>query len=492
MKTIVTKDYKDLSRVASILVLNHLVEDPDAVLGIPAGDTPRGLYRELAKASEELQVDFSRVRIFNIDEFHRIGSRDPHSLAATLRRDVVGPIGVPASNVTWLAGDGAGYEDAIAEAGGIDLLLLGIGANGHIAFNEPGTPFGAGLHVARLAPETRRAFSTAFGSMSAVPEEAVTLGPASLLAARRIVLLASGASKADAIAGLIAGPISESMPASILRTHPNCTVIVDRDAASRMGDAPALHEEPMPVTLLKPGGFEAGGPVLVFSPHPDDSSISCGGTIALLRRRRRVVTAICVSGHRAAIPGTSVEERRSIRGREAEREAEILGAEARLLDLRFYDGDGAFRSDDAETVRRLFGEIRPEIVIAPSDADRHPTHRVCRHLVVEAARRFVLEDRTVPSLEFWEFEGPWALFGRDEINVVVVIPEEATKLKARAIRAHRSQIDRKRYDLAAESLAMFRAITSPESRLGTFGQGAIDLGPHVEVFRRTRWSLAEK
>jgi glucosamine-6-phosphate deaminase len=492
MKTIVTRDYRELSRVASILVLNHLVDQPDAVLGVPAGDTPRGLYRELAKASEDLRVDFSRVRVFDIDEFRGVGPRDAHSLSAMVRREFVAPLGVPPANVTLLTGDGHGYLDAIEKAGGLDLLLLGIGANGHIAFNEPGTPFGERLHVSRLAPESRRAQVAAFGSIGAVPEEALTLGPTDLLAAKRILLLASGMSKADAVFGLVAGPISESLPASILRTHPNCTVIVDRDAASRLAETATVREELLPLTLMRPGHFEAGGPVLVFSPHPDDSSISCGGTLALLRRRRSVVTAVCVTGHRAAIPETTAEDRRRIRAREATREAEILGAEARFLDLRFYDGDGAFRSDDAETVRRLLGEIRPEIVIAPSAGDRHPTHRTCRHLVLEAARRFLLEDRTVSSLEFWEFEGPWALFGRDEFNVVVVVPDDAAKVKSRAIRAHRSQIDRKRYDLAAESLATFRAITTPESKLGAFGQGALDLGAHVEVFRRTRWTVDER
>ncbi len=488
MRIIVTKDYRDLSRVASVLVLNHVIEQPDAVIGIPAGDTPRGLYQELARARADLDVDFSRARIFNIDEYRGLSHRDSRSLAATLKRELLSPLEVPSANVHLIAGDGEGFEEELLSAGGLDLLLLGIGRNGHIAFNEPGSPFGAKLYVTKLAPETRRANVSAFGSLADVPEEAVTLGPASLLAARRIILLAAGASKADAVLGLVAGPICESLPASILRTHANVTVIIDREAAARLKDAPSIREESLPLALLQSEDFDTGGPVLVFSPHPDDSSISCGGTLTLFARRRRVVTAVCVSGHRAAIPGTSVEERRRTRFREAEREGEILGVEVRLLDLRFYDGDGAFRSDDAETVRRLIGEIHPAVVIAPSDEDRHPTHRVCLNLVKEALRRHLLEDHDSKSVEFWEFEGPWALFGRGEFNAAVVVPDEARKLKMRAIRAHRSQIDRKRYDVGAEALAMFRAITIPESRFGRFGERELDLGEHVEVYRRTQWT----
>lgn len=219
---------------AAELIADLLAARPSAVLALPVGATPRPVYAELRRRHREHGLSFARATVFCLDEYAGITSDDPRSFHRTLRGELYDHVDLPAARAyapDGAAADASGaaarYEQAIADAGGLDLCLLGIGGNGHIAFNEPGSPFASRTRVVALAPET-------LAAAPGTPTHALTIGIATILAARHCVLLAHGAAKAAIVARALEGPIGPDVPASALRLHANATVILDGAAASRL------------------------------------------------------------------------------------------------------------------------------------------------------------------------------------------------------------------------------------------------------------------
>ncbi|NRG39359.1 glucosamine-6-phosphate deaminase [Rathayibacter sp. VKM Ac-2835] len=233
--------FAEASRAAADLVAERVLRDPAAVLGVATGSTPSLLYRELAGRVAAGRIDFSGVSAFALDEYVGIAPGHPESYRAVLDREVRLPLRMGSVHVpdgTRADGEQAGrdYDAAIRAAGGVALQILGIGGNGHIGFNEPGTPHDVGTHVVRLERSTREANARFFdGRLEQVPESAITQGIATILAARSLVLLASGAAKADAVARALLGPVDVDCPASALQGHPDVTVLLDREAAALLG-----------------------------------------------------------------------------------------------------------------------------------------------------------------------------------------------------------------------------------------------------------------
>jgi glucosamine-6-phosphate deaminase len=239
MRVLVTPDYRTLSTTAAELVTDALRSKPDLVLGLPAGRTPLGMYQELARVYREQQLNFSQVRTFNLDEYLGLPSSHPKSYHTYMQRQFFDHVNVAPENIHIPDGspgidgqaESVAYENAIADAGGIDLLIVGVGANGHIGFNEPGSSFDSRTRVMDLAPETILNAQQDFGAEPG-PTRAITMGIGTMLEARRILLIASGSSKADAVERTLRGPVTESFPASVLRLHPKVVVMVD-EAAGR-------------------------------------------------------------------------------------------------------------------------------------------------------------------------------------------------------------------------------------------------------------------
>jgi len=239
MNVIIVPDYEQMSVNAAALVAAEIKARPRTVLGLPTGNTPKGMYRELVRLHRAGELDFSGVVAFNIDEYWGLSPDHPMSFAYFMRTHLLDHVNVAPENAHWpeVGADPAlacrAYEEKIRAAGGLDLAVLGIGVNGHIGFNEPGTPFGSETHYVRLAQETRLANYRGYGfkDLAEVPEYAVTMGIATIMAARRVLLLASGREKATAVAQTVEGPVSEAVPASILQRHPDATLIVDEEAA---------------------------------------------------------------------------------------------------------------------------------------------------------------------------------------------------------------------------------------------------------------------
>ncbi len=233
----ILRDYQSLSEHAAGLVAKVVRANPAAVLGLATGSTPLGLYRELVRMAQQGLLDLSKVTTFNLDEYYRIKKEDPQSYNYYMRRNFWEPAGIPSGrahipdgNPEDASAECRRYEQKIREAGGIDLQVLGIGVNGHIGFNEPGEVLHAETHLVQLSGETIAANSRFFEKAEDVPCWALTMGMGTIMKARRILLLAAGSNKAEAIRDTVKGPITTMVPASLLQAHPRVTVMVDREA----------------------------------------------------------------------------------------------------------------------------------------------------------------------------------------------------------------------------------------------------------------------
>ena len=237
-------------RVAARALARHVSDailvKPDLVLGLPTGRTPVGFYHELSALVERGRLHFGRVTTFNLDEFLGIPPSHPGSYRRFMETHLFNRVDLPPSQINFLNGAAPDpeaecerYEQAIAEAGGIDVQIVGIGTNGHIGFNEPAPGLQARTHRVTLKPETRRSNAALFGGdAGAVPREALSMGMATILQARSIVLLATGRSKASCVQRLLGGPITSDLPASFLQLHPAVDIVVDEAAAGVLAAEP--------------------------------------------------------------------------------------------------------------------------------------------------------------------------------------------------------------------------------------------------------------
>ena len=211
--------------------------NPDTVLGLATGSTPLAVYEALP--SRLVGVDVSRVRGFALDEYVGLDPAHEESYRSVITREVVEPLGldparvhVPDGSLEGIEHSGEKYERALADAGGVDLQLLGIGTDGHIGFNEPGSSFASLTRVKTLTRRTREDNARFFDSIDDVPRHCITQGLGTILRARHLVLLAFGKGKAEAVAGAVEGPVTASLPGSAIQLHPHATVVLDEAAAS--------------------------------------------------------------------------------------------------------------------------------------------------------------------------------------------------------------------------------------------------------------------
>jgi glucosamine-6-phosphate deaminase len=239
VKLVIVKDYNDMSKQAAKLIAEEVTRNPKTVLGLATGGTPVGMYRELVSLHQQDGVDFSQAQSFNLDEYVGLPSLHPQSYRTYMNENLFAHINLPAEKTHVPQGDAEDleaeckrYEQAIAQAGGIDIQVLGIGNNGHIGFNEPGSAKDTTTRVVALTQSTIEANARYFDSIQEVPTQAVSMGIQTILGAKKIILLASGEAKAQAVSQMLEGEMTADVPASLLQLHPDVTVIVDEEAAS--------------------------------------------------------------------------------------------------------------------------------------------------------------------------------------------------------------------------------------------------------------------
>ncbi len=241
MDVIRVKDYGEMSKRAAVMISDLVKNKPDAVLGLATGSTPMGTYKELIRMHKEEGLDFSNATTFNLDEYVGLVPEHNQSYRYFMNENLFDGINIKIENTHVPDGMAEDierhcqeYEEKIKQAGGIDLQVLGIGSNGHIAFNEPGGSLESRTHKETLTENTIKDNSRFFKSIDEVPKYALTMGIRTIMEARSIIILASGENKADAVVMAIEGPVTAEVPASALQSHSQTTVIVDKDAGAAL------------------------------------------------------------------------------------------------------------------------------------------------------------------------------------------------------------------------------------------------------------------
>ena len=242
MNIIVVKDYDAMSEKCAEIFIKQLQAKPNSVLGLATGGSPVGTYKLLVEAYQKGLIDFKNVSTYNLDEYCGISILHPQSYYYFMHENLFNHVDIVEDNVHLPSASGNSeniayqceqYNKMLASVE-IDIQLLGIGSNGHIAFNEPNTPFELETHVVELTDKTRQDNKRFFNSIDEVPTHAVTMGIKNIMQAKQIVMLISGKGKADTVKRLLDPTVSVDFPASILHKHPNVTVIIDEDAYSKI------------------------------------------------------------------------------------------------------------------------------------------------------------------------------------------------------------------------------------------------------------------
>lgn len=226
---------ENIAAMAAQQYVSLLKRKPNAILGGATGSTPLGLYGELVRLNKAGEISFKEASSFNLDEYVGLDGAHDQSYRYFMDHNLFDHIDIDKARTRVPSGidisDPAAYDKEIQAAGGVDLQLLGIGNNGHIGFNEPGTPFGSLTHIVELTESTREANKRFFSSIDEVPTHAVTMGIKTVMQARSIILMAIGSAKAPIMKEMLQGPVTEKVPASVLQLHPDVTVYMDYEAA---------------------------------------------------------------------------------------------------------------------------------------------------------------------------------------------------------------------------------------------------------------------
>ncbi|MFW5988557.1 MAG: glucosamine-6-phosphate deaminase [bacterium] len=241
MRIIIEEDYQAMSKKAALLLASQVTLKPDSVLGLATGSTPKGMYQELIEMYRIGEVDFSEVISFNLDEYYRLPHDNRQSYFYYMQENFFKHVNIKSRNifipdgmVDDVKGECREYEERIRRCGGIDLQVLGIGANGHVGFNEPAERLNVTTDLVNLSEDTIADNSRFFESEEMVPQKAISVGMATILKAKRIILLASGESKAEAIKNTVSGYVCTQTPSSLLQTHLEVTLIIDEEAATQI------------------------------------------------------------------------------------------------------------------------------------------------------------------------------------------------------------------------------------------------------------------
>ena len=240
MKIIRAKDYQDMSRKAANIISAQVIMKPDCVLGLATGGTPVGTYAQLVDWYNKGDLDFSEVTTVNLDEYRGLPKEHPQSYWYFMNENLFSKVNIDPAKTNLpdgtnldTAAECARYNGIIHKLGGIDLQLLGIGPNGHIGFNEPGEAFELETHCIDLAPTTIEANKRLFdGNEALVPKQAYTMGIKTIMQARKVLVVANGKAKAQAVKDAVTGPVTPACPGSILQLHPDCILVADEEALS--------------------------------------------------------------------------------------------------------------------------------------------------------------------------------------------------------------------------------------------------------------------
>lgn len=237
MEIYIEENYEALSKRAAKIISDFVAAEPKCVLGLATGSTPVKTYDLLGEMCKEGKISFKNITTFNLDDYLGLSKDNPQSYHSVMEKNFFDKTDIDIKNTFFpndFAPDYKKYDEKIGQSGGIDIQILGLGSNGHIGFNEPGSSFESKTREVALAQSTIKDNARFFNNIDEVPKKAATMGIATIMNAKKIVLLASGSAKKEAVYNFLQGPVSEKTPASILQNHKNVIVILDKEAAENI------------------------------------------------------------------------------------------------------------------------------------------------------------------------------------------------------------------------------------------------------------------
>jgi glucosamine-6-phosphate deaminase len=434
----------------------HQEESPEKpfVLGLPTGSTPIPIYEKLIQKYRHGKVSFKNVITFNMDEYYPMKKSSKESYHYFMWTNFFSHIDIKSENVHILDGETKDFEtecnnyEELIKDNPIDLFLGGIGSNGHLAFNEPGSDFTSKTRLVTLNNETITANSRFFNSLKSVPQQALTVGLSTIMTAKEIIIVATGKAKANVINKLINSVMIEpqtDLPISVLNFHPNASIYIDNDASSM------LMPEQRSKFMVNNNNFDVTGtkiiPKLMFvikstdkvmftSPHPDDDVLGCGGVMYMLNKHllnpsEQVSIVYMTNGTGGLQDG---HKNNTLRIKEAQDAVSCLGYNHSVIDstMPFYSKSNRKLSiEDIDKMSELLENIEPNHIFVCCDPDPKMTHIKCLN---------ILESCNMPSSvkHIWLYKSAWESFGND-FNIEILINDNVMEKKKKAIMAHRSQ-----------------------------------------------------
>jgi len=461
MRVIINNNYAEICNWVAIYIKNkinsHTQSHPEKpfVLGLPTGSTPVGVYQLLIQYYNKNELSFKNVVTFNMDEYVGLSPKHKESYHYFMYTKFFNHIDIPSSNINLLNGlaedlekECLDYEQRIKHVGGIDLFLCGIGRDGHIAFNEPGSSFSSLTRIKTLSDDTILDNSIYFSDMSNVPKQALTVGMKTVMDAREIIIMASGPKKALAIRECIEGAISNQYTCTAVQQHPKAIVICDKKATYELkvktyeyyinlqNNIDILGK---PITNYITKYIKPSDHVLITSPHPDDDVIGLGGTMQLIQNKSNVKIAYLTNGMGGLREDDNLGDKTRIK--EAISAVKVLGYEQDAvvdLGLPFYnDLLRQITEKDVKHMERFLHQLSPRHIFVCIDPDPKKTHIKCAKIIQQC--------KMPHSVKYiWLYKSAWGIWDNTlKNNCDVYISMDHFSKKLLSIDMHISQINPK-------------------------------------------------
>ena len=451
MRIIIQKNYEEMCEWVSLYIKEKIIQQQEEcnqyVLGLPTGSTPIGVYKNFVKYYKEKNLSFKNVTTFNMDEYVNLPKTHHESYNYFMHDNLFNHIDIARENINLLDGmaedlqeECKKYEEKIKTSGGIDLFLGGIGADGHIAFNEPGSSLTSRTRIKTLCSETINDNSRFFDNINEVPTTALTVGVGTVMDAREIVIMISGAKKAIALYKCIEEGVNHMWTVSALQMHPKVTIVCDEAATAELKVKTVKYFKELQHTTDMMGNpiynyldkqIDTNEKVLIFSPHPDDDVIGIGGIMQLLPNKKNVKIIYMTSG-KGGLPQDSNENVRQI---EAELAVKLLGYHKSNIifeNLPFYKEKKSISNEDELVIQNIISEYTPEHVFICGDSDPNGTHKKCFDILQKAIKNVK---------NYWIYKGAWGIWDNKMMKKIhrIHLTEHIFNLKKMSIQAHSSQ-----------------------------------------------------
>jgi len=456
MRVIIKHDYDSVCYWTASYIKNKIMENPDKqiVIGLPTGSTPIGVYKYLITFYKNNELTFKHVVTFNMDEYIGLDKTHTQSYHHFMYNNFFNHIDINPNNIYILNGiaknlekECIDYEYQINKHGGIDLMFGGLGTDGHIAFNEPGSSFDSITRIKTLNDETIESNSRFFKNIQDVPKMALTIGIKTIMKSKEVLIVASGFNKARAIEGSIEKPISHMCPGSILQTHQKVCFVIDDAATNELrvrtvnyfkGLQRSIDYLGKPILKNLNNHINDTNKILIFSPHPDDDVIGMGGTIYSLTNKSNIKIAYMTSGQNG-VPDTINDK--ACREQEAINAILTLGLErnsATFMKLPFYESKKQQNYDyqtDYQECKQIIQSTKPTDIFICSDNDPNGTHKICFEILQNTFKLPEIKDL---DINIWLYKGAWGhIDNKDAISMP--IPKSVMNIKLISIKQHLSQ-----------------------------------------------------